>query len=97
MSYAHQGIELKNHYGVDEVAPTNVAGVGITTKSGDLGAPQRPATLSRRSNDVIFGIEETIRAAGTRKRADTSGPTRGAITVIAGDGASRSGSARAIE
>ena len=97
MAYAHQGIELKNPYGVTDVAPTDVAGIGITTKSGDLGAPQRPATLSRKSNDVIFGIEESIRGAEQKKRVDVIGPSRGAITVIAGDGAQRSGAAKVIE
>ena len=97
MSYAHQGIELKNPYGITDVAPTEVAGVGISQKPGDLGAPQRPATLSRRANDVLSGIEETIRAADTRKRADILGPGRGAVTVIAGDGNNRTGGPRAVE
>jgi penicillin-binding protein 1A len=96
MAYAHQGIELKNPYGVDDVAPLNVAGVGITQKSGGDAPPQRPATLSRQANEALSGIEETIRAAGQGKRADLSGPTRGAVTVIAGDG-KRSSGARAFE
>ena len=61
MAYAHQGIELKNPYGVGAVAPT-IASAGSTTR-GDLGAPQRPATLSRKSAETLGSIETMFSTA----------------------------------
>ncbi len=55
MAYAHQGVELKNPYGVAGPAPA-VASLRAPAKEA---APfERPATLSRRSLDVLISIEE---------------------------------------
>ena len=86
MAYAHQGIELKNPYGITDTPPPISSSVAAS-KPGELGAPQRPATLSRRSNEAIMGIEEMIRAAASdKKRADGLGPPRGNVSFVSGAG-----------
>ena len=70
MAYAHQGIELKNPYGVSDAAPKVAAAAPIPGSSGDLGRPQRPATLSRQSSETLGAIETMFSTALPRKRAD---------------------------
>ncbi len=78
MAYAHQGIELKNPYGITDTPPPAAVASGAPGKSGDLGSPQRPATLSRRSAETLGGIEEMMRAAGPKRRADAGGAVQAA-------------------
>ncbi|MDB5571655.1 MAG: Penicillin-binding protein family [Hyphomicrobiales bacterium] len=79
MEFAHQGIELKNPYGVTDT-PAVASAAGPSGGAVTLGAPQRPATLSRRSTETLGGIEEMMRATSARlKRADMA-PT-GTITM----------------
>ena len=85
MAYAHQGIELKNPYGISDTPPP-VASAGGSSKPNELGAPQRPATLSRRANDAIMGIEDMIRAAGDKKRAEGLGPVRSGVSLVSRTG-----------
>ena len=66
MAYAHQGIELKNPYGVTD-KPPQIA--NAAQREADRLAPQRPASLSRKSMDVILQIESDLRAARDRKRS----------------------------
>ncbi len=70
MAYAHQGIELKNPYGVSDAAPKVAAAAPMPGSSGDLGRPQRPATLSRQSSETLGAIETMFSTALPRKRAD---------------------------
>jgi penicillin-binding protein 1A len=67
MLYAHQGIELKNPYGVKEMP----AGAPAAAAPGvaELGPAQRPALLSRRSTETLGDIEEAMRASAQRRRA----------------------------
>ena len=83
MAYAHQGIELKNPYGVDDAPPTKGATVA-NAGAGELGAPQRPATLSKKTEQELQGIEELFRSAEKQKRAETLGPPRTAVARVAG-------------
>ena len=83
MAYAHQGIELKNPYGVDDAPPTKGATVA-NAGAGQLGAPQRPATLSKKTEQELQGIEELFRSAEKQKRAETLGPPRTAVARVEG-------------
>ena len=83
MAYAHQGIELKNPYGVDDAPPTKGATVA-NAGAGELGAPQRPATLSKKTEQELQGIEELFRSAEKQKRAETLGPPRTAVARVEG-------------
>ena len=76
MAYAHQGIELKNPYGVIDVPPAVGATASAAGKTGDVGAPQRPATLSRRTFEMLSGIDELMRSAQPKKRADAGAPAQ---------------------
>ena len=83
MAYAHQGIELKNPYGVTEIPPISVS---AAAKANEKGAQQRPATLSRRSSEAIMGVEAQLRAASEKLQAARSTPGRGAAVIGAGSG-----------
>ncbi len=66
MSYAHQGIELKPLPGapppaVAQAPPPSAPGVA------DSSGPRRPATLSRRSADVLATIEQTAKTIETQR------------------------------
>ena len=66
MEYAHQGIELKP---IPGVPATPGAAPNETPAGGNvavMGAPSRPATLSRRSFEAIGSIEDLMRASGKR-------------------------------
>jgi hypothetical protein len=66
MAYAHQGIELKNPYGVHDKPPQVST---VAQREADRLAPQRPASLSRKSLEVLLQIESDLRAARERKRS----------------------------
>ncbi len=85
MVYAHQGIELKNPFGVDDAPPAKPATVASSGGAGDLGAPQRPATLSKKTGQALQSIESLMTSAGQKKRAETLGPPGGAVARIDGD------------
>ena len=68
MAYAHQGIELKNPYGITEIPPSRPAPVASAQNgSGDLGAPQRPTTLSKKSSETLGAIEALFSSASPKK------------------------------
>ena len=72
MAYAHQGIELKPLPGAPAApAGQEVAsnGAGAATKVIELAQPQRPATLSRQSSEVIAGIEKLFRSVEGKRAA----------------------------
>ena len=72
MAYAHQGIELKGLPGLPAASPLLAAvPAPANGKVSELGAPQRPATLSRVSADVIGSIEEKMRSAEVKRAALT--------------------------
>ena len=82
MAYAHQGIELKPLPGFPTPqGPANVASNG--TAGGDLGAPHRPVTLSRKSADVLGDIEQLFRAADEKRHVGL-GPVTSPVTLAAG-------------
>jgi penicillin-binding protein 1A len=89
MTYAHQGIELKPLPGLP--APQGPANVASNGTAGDLGAPQRPVTLSRKSADVLGDIEQLFRAADEKRRVGL-GPVTSAVTLAAGGGVRSLGS-----
>ena len=69
MAYAHQGLEPKPLPGVPTPPPA-VAAALAGGNVAEMGAPQRPATLSRKSLDSLGSIEGLFRSA---KRADIGG------------------------
>ena len=83
MAYAHQGIELKNPYGVTEIPPISAS---AAAKANERGAQQRPATLSRKSSEAIMSVEAQLRAANDKMQAARSTPGRGAAVIGAGPG-----------
>jgi penicillin-binding protein 1A len=75
MTYAHQGIELKNIPGVAPgPTPAQPAAVADASASGDV-AP-RPALLTRRAADILQRVEHLMDDA-TRALASTPGATTG--------------------
>ena len=70
MTYANEGVELKPPFGVRQgPAPPSVA-QAQNGPTGALGAPQRPAVLSRRASEALGGIERMFRSARSGRRAD---------------------------
>ena len=77
MAYAHTGIELKALPGAapGAASPGFVATSGLVP-AGDLGKPQRPATLSSRSAEAIGGLEDLLRLTAQKHAARSPiGPT----------------------
>jgi len=72
MQYAHQGIDLKPLPG-DQVPAVAQAPPPSTPNVANGGAPQKPATLSRRSADVLATIEETAKSIETRRTSPDAG------------------------
>jgi len=62
MTYAHQGIELKPLFGHPTPAAPAVASAPAAGVA-ELGSPQHPASLNKRSIDVLGTIETVIRHA----------------------------------
>ncbi len=76
MEYAHQGIELKNPFGIndqkrDMTPVASISGSGFAT----LGRPQRPETLSRRSSETLTDIESMMRSSAAQLKATEPGST----------------------
>jgi penicillin-binding protein 1A len=86
MEYAHQGIELKNPFGVRET-PASSAAVARAEPS-DLGAGQRPAMLSRRSSETLGSIERLMRDNVERMRPPD---VTGSIPTLSGGAQARLG------
>lgn len=88
MAYAHQGIPIKPIVGLkpaEGAAQTATAGV----KPLELGAPQRPATLSKGAVEALDSIQMKIRTIG-EERGDRRGEkhgARGAAPTLADRGA----------
>jgi penicillin-binding protein 1A len=71
MTYAHQGIELKNLPGLPaEPAPQ----VEAETTSGGAEMPARPPTLTKRAAEVLTHLERMMEAA-SHAMASTPSPT----------------------
>jgi penicillin-binding protein 1A len=78
MSYAHQGIELKNIPGVapgPTPTPPQVAAADANRTSGE--APQRPALLTRRAAEILLRVERLMDDA-TRALAGPLADEKGA-------------------
>ncbi len=74
MEVAHKGIELAPLPGVPVGAPVGGAQPGPAAASpmAELGAPDRPTALSRKSSNALGSIDQLIRAAGSRADAGTT-------------------------
>ena len=74
MAYAHQGIELKPLPGstipAGQQAPVTAAAPGVA----ELGAGQRPASLSRRSVEMLGAIEMAIKNVNGRRSEIPANP-----------------------
>ncbi len=81
MAYAHQGIELKNPYGVTEIPPISSS---AAARASEASAPQRPATLSRRTSQAIQDVATLFRAARDKRSGASPAPGRGASIVRVG-------------
>src|SRR5439155_27158240 len=75
MAYAHQGIELKNPYGIAGPAP---AVASTQAPASESGPTERPTMLSRRSLDVLISIENLFDSA---QRAQPARPEASAANV----------------
>jgi penicillin-binding protein 1A len=71
MAYAHQGIELKNPYGIPGPGP---AVASAKAPASDAAPAERPTMLSRRSLEVLTSIEDLFDAAQRKpvRRPETS-------------------------
>jgi penicillin-binding protein 1A len=71
MAYAHQGVPLKHIVGMASTpAAEAAAGAGTPIKPLELGAPQRPAMLSKGAVDALGSIETKIKTLSLGKRGD---------------------------
>ncbi len=69
MAYAHQGVPIKHIVGMAPApVPEAAAGAGTAVKPLELGAPQRPATLSKSAVDALSSIETKIKTLSLGKR-----------------------------
>jgi penicillin-binding protein 1A len=83
MAFAHQGIELKNPYGVTDAPARPVHVAAHPNGPGDLGQPQRPAVLSKKSAETLTSIEALFSSAAPRRTtaADNDRARRSAVLV----------------
>jgi hypothetical protein len=75
MAFAHQGIELKNPYGVTDAPPHPAHVAAKSSGTGDLGQPHRPVVLSRKSAETLTAMEALFSSAAA-KRTSVLGPGR---------------------
>ncbi len=76
MQYAHEGIDLKPLPGDTTPAPTVAQALPPATPN-TAEAPQKPATLSHRSADVLATIEETAKSIESRRTSADAGLASG--------------------
>jgi penicillin-binding protein 1A len=75
MAYALQGIPLKPIVGLKpEVKPEVAAANGGAVKALELGAPQRPGTLSKGAVQALEAIEKKARSVGAGKQSSLLAP-----------------------
>jgi penicillin-binding protein 1A len=69
MAYAHQGVPLKHIVGMAP-GPTGdaTANIGAPIKTLELGAPQRPAALSKGAVEALGSIESKIKTLSLGKQ-----------------------------
>ncbi len=72
MAFAHQGVELKNPYGVAPL-PSQISNVASADGSRQSSS-QRPSMLSKKSKEALASIEQFLRTAQDQKRADNKVP-----------------------
>ena len=71
MAYAHQGVPLKHIVGMAPTPAEEAAvNAGTPIKPLELGAPQRPAMLSKGAVDALGSIETKIKTLSLGKRGD---------------------------
>ena len=91
MAYAHQGVPLKPIVGLKpEAAPVAAANTGAI-KPLELGAPQRPATLSKGAVQALESIQMKIKTIGGAKHGALDAPA-----AVAVDGETRSRGFRSV-
>jgi penicillin-binding protein 1A len=74
MQYAHEGIDLKPLPGDTTPTPTVAQAPPPSTPNvANTEAPQKPATLSHRSADVLATIEETAKSIESRRVSANTG------------------------
>ncbi|QGM99653.1 PBP1A family penicillin-binding protein [Methylocystis parvus OBBP] len=75
MAYAHQGVPLKPIVGLKPEAKTDVAANGANgLKALELGAPQRPATLSKGAVQALESIEKKAKTLGAGRQSSIGAP-----------------------
>jgi penicillin-binding protein 1A len=92
MTYAHQGIEVKNIPGVAPGPTPAAPQVAAASPSGEPAA-QRPTMLTKRSIDVLLRVERLMENA-TRALADASASQKGAALPASDTVASAASGAR---
>ncbi len=69
MAYAHQGVQLKPIVGMAPPLPSDTsANAGTPVEALELGAPQRPATLSKGALEALNSIQNKIKSLPIEKR-----------------------------
>ena len=83
MAYAHQGATLKPIVGLKpDPAGATAAANATVVKPLELGAPQRPATLSKGAIEALDSIQMKIKTIGGGKHGALDAPA-----AVAADGA----------
>lgn len=81
MAYAHQGVALKPIVGLKPEAKPEVAAASANgVKPLELGAPQRPATLSKGAVQALESIEKKAKSATAGKQSSIVAPAAIALT-----------------
>lgn len=81
MVYAHQGVPLKPIVGLKpEAKPETASNAANGAKALELGAPQRPATLSRDAVQALESIEKKAKSLGAGKQGSIVAPAAVAQT-----------------
>jgi len=74
MAYAHQGIPLKPIVGLKPEPKAAGVAAANGVKPLELGAPQRPATLSKGAIQALESIQLKIKTIGAGKQSAVEGP-----------------------
>jgi penicillin-binding protein 1A len=85
MAYAHTNLELKAMPGVPPMDQTSPGGAAVAQAPGggfQVVNPDRPSVFSRRSSDVLTGIDDQFRATQARRTPDAPRAALGSGVIV---------------
>ncbi len=94
MTYAHTNLELKPMPGVppmDQPAPVAAPVAQASGGAFQVVNPDRPSVLSKRSSDILIGIDDQFRATQARRLPDTPRAALGTGVIVISPGIAAAG------